>query len=93
MLNSYLHSLGFQTSQVDTSLLVKTTSIVCCYILIYIDDIIVMGSSSIALDELIKSLNSTFALKGLGKLNYFLDIEVSYPKKKETCFFLNLNTF
>ncbi|KAA0066108.1 Reverse transcriptase, RNA-dependent DNA polymerase [Cucumis melo var. makuwa] len=37
--------------------------------------------SSIVLDELIKSLNSTFALKDLGKLNYFLGIEVSYPEK------------
>ena len=61
--------------------LVKTTSTACCYILIYVDDIIFLGSSSIALDELIKSLNSTFALKDLGKLSYFLGIEVSYPEK------------
>ena len=52
-LSSYLHSLGFRTSQANTSLLVKTTSTACCYILIYVDNvdnIIVLASSSIALD-------------------------------------------
>ena len=51
-----------------------------CYVLIYVDDLIIMGSSPTELDDLIYSLNHTFALKGLGKLNYFLVVEVSYSE-------------
>lgn len=49
------------------------------YILIYVDDIVITGSSSIAITNLISILNSTFSLKNLGKLSYFLGTEVSYP--------------
>lgn len=51
----------------------------CSYILIYVDDILVVGSSSTIASNLISSLNSQFSLKDLGKMSYFLGIEVSYP--------------
>lgn len=38
-----------------------------------------MGSSSFEIDQLISSMNAQFSLKDLGKLSYFLGIEVSYP--------------
>lgn len=44
-LSSRLHQLGFHTSKADTSLLICVTTTACCYILIYVDDIIIMGSS------------------------------------------------
>ncbi|KAL6347994.1 hypothetical protein AAG906_037723 [Vitis piasezkii] len=44
-------------------------------VLVYIDDIIVTGSSSLLIEQLISSLNSCFALKDLGPLNFFLGIE------------------
>ena len=74
-----LHNLGFQTSKVDSSLLICITSTSCCYILIYVDDLIIMGDSNKLLNDLIKALNSEFALKDLGTLSYFLGVEVSYP--------------
>lgn len=80
-LSSCLHNLGFRTSkQADTSLLIHTTSTTCCYVLIYVDDIIVTGSSPFEMDDLIKSMHHTFALKDLGKLGFFLGVEVSYPE-------------
>jgi histone deacetylase 1/2 len=45
--------------------------------LIYVDDIIVTSSSPEAVTTLLKDLRSEFALKDLGKLNYFLGIEVA----------------
>jgi hypothetical protein len=45
--------------------------------LIYVDDIIVTSSSPEAVTTLLKVLRSEFALKDLGKLNYFLRIEVA----------------
>lgn len=41
---------------------------------IYVDDIIVAGSSQTALEALLRDLKEDFALKDLGDLNYFLGI-------------------
>ena len=45
-------------------------------ILVYVDDIIVTSSNSLLIEQLISSLNSCFALKDLGPLNFFLGIKV-----------------
>jgi histone deacetylase 1/2 len=45
--------------------------------LIYVDDIIVTSSSSEAVTALLEDLRIEFALKDLGKLSYFLGIEVT----------------
>ena len=45
-------------------------------LLIYVDDIIVTGNNNAEIEQLISNLSSTFALKDLGNLNFFLGIEV-----------------
>ena len=45
-------------------------------LLIYVDDIIVTGNSNAEIEQLISNLSSTFALKDLRNLNFFLGIEV-----------------
>ena len=44
--------------------------------LIYVDDIIIIGSDSKGIEEVVKDLNTTFALKDLRDLNFFLGIQV-----------------
>jgi hypothetical protein len=46
------------------------------YILVYVDDIIVVSSSEEATSTLLCNLEKDFALKDLGELHYFLGIEV-----------------
>ena len=46
------------------------------YLLVYVDDIIVNGSSPAEVSTLITALATCFNLKGLGCLNYFLGFEV-----------------
>jgi hypothetical protein len=46
------------------------------YLLIYVDDIIIVSSTDAAVEALLNDLRSEFALKNLGPLNYFLGIEV-----------------
>lgn len=78
-LSSFLHTLGFHTSTADSSLMIHISGFICCYILIYVDDIVIMGNSDVTVSHLISELNAKFFLKDLGKLNYFLGVEVSYP--------------
>ncbi|KAH9685572.1 retrovirus-related pol polyprotein from transposon RE1 [Citrus sinensis] len=42
-------------------------------VLVYVDDIIVTGSDSAQIQQVITNLQSTFALKDLGELHFFLD--------------------
>jgi hypothetical protein len=44
---------------------------------LYVDDIIMVSSSSIAIAGLLHSLKQDFALKDLGELHYFLGTEVN----------------
>jgi histone deacetylase 1/2 len=47
-------------------------------VLIYVNDILITGSSSQQISSLITRLDSAFALRDLGRLSYFLGIEVYY---------------
>lgn len=79
-LTSTLHGFGFQTSKCDNSLLIKHTVKSTILVLVYVDDIIVRGSSKSELTRVIDQHSSTFALKDLGPLHYFLGIEVDKAK-------------
>lgn len=46
------------------------------YMLAYVDDIVIVGSSQHAIDKLIGTVFASFLIKDLGRLNYFLWIEV-----------------
>jgi hypothetical protein len=46
------------------------------FILIYVDDIIITCSKATAIDDLLSLLQSDFSIKDLGRLNFFLGIEV-----------------
>jgi histone deacetylase 1/2 len=46
------------------------------YLLVYVDDNTVIGSSSAVVDHLLVGLRQQFAIKDLGDLHYFLGIDV-----------------
>jgi hypothetical protein len=77
-LSGKLMKLGFQVSKADTSLFFYDKGGVTVFLLIYVDDIIVTSSSQEAVDAMLKDLRSNFALKDLGRLHYFLGIEVQH---------------
>ena len=77
-LSDRLHQLGFHASKADTSLFLFHHGDVTIYMLVYVDDIVIAGSSVAAVDHLLHALSSSFPIKDLGKLRYFLGIEVSY---------------
>uniref|UniRef100_A0A2N9G7W9 Reverse transcriptase Ty1/copia-type domain-containing protein n=1 Tax=Fagus sylvatica TaxID=28930 RepID=A0A2N9G7W9_FAGSY len=75
-LSTRLIELGFHGSLSDASLFIYKSSIHTMFILIYVDDIIITSFSSSAIDNLLSSLQTDFAVKDLGSLHYFLGIEV-----------------
>jgi histone deacetylase 1/2 len=71
--------LGFKASRADTSLFFLIKGSLTMFVLVYVDDIIVVSSISnaTATATLVKKLNEAFAIKDLEELHYFLGIEVS----------------
>jgi histone deacetylase 1/2 len=75
-LRDTLKSFGFVGSKCDSSLFIYCHNSITVYLLVYVDDIIITGSSSTFVQNIIDKLHSTFALKQLGDLEYFLGVEV-----------------
>ncbi|KAM2874298.1 hypothetical protein COP2_017588 [Malus domestica] len=75
---SYLPSLGFTTSLSDTSLFVKVDDADIILLLLYVDDIILTGSNPTKVQYVINDLAGVFDLTDMGKLTYFLGIQVQY---------------
>lgn len=76
-LSDFITTLGFTRSTTDPSLFIRITPIDTNYILVYVDEIILTGSSSTMVHQIIQMIGAEFALKDLGSLHYFLDIEVT----------------
>ena len=75
-----LQSLSFVPSKADTSLFFYKKGNYVIFMLVYVDDIIVASSSQEAVDALLRDLEKEFAIKDLGKLHYFLGIQVQRKK-------------
>ncbi|KAD6794805.1 hypothetical protein E3N88_05701 [Mikania micrantha] len=75
-LSTTLHNLGFTGSKTDPSLFILNNSGTLVYVLIYVDDIIVTGNNTNAINDVIANLGTSFVVKDLGDLHYFLGIEV-----------------
>jgi hypothetical protein len=75
-LSDKVDSLGFESSKANISFFYYKKGAITMFILVYVDDIIVASSSSLAIDALLQDLQIDFALKDLGPLHYFLDIDV-----------------
>ena len=46
--------------------------------LVYVDDIVIAGSTPAVVDRLVQSLSASFPIKDLGRLEYFLGLEASF---------------
>lgn len=75
-----LLTFGFIQSKCDNSLFYIHTSSSFTALLVYVDDIILTGSSSSEITTVKAFLQSQFKVKDLGHLNYFLGIEIARSK-------------
>jgi len=74
-LSDFLLSIGFRASKVDTSLFILFDGSNIFYLLVYVDDILLMGSNFAMLYHLIQLMSFEFKLRDLGVVHYFLGIE------------------
>lgn len=79
-LGTSLLSRGYSISKNDTSLFYKSTGSSILYLAVYVDDILVIGNDLSEVTSIKAYLDSTFKIKGLGPLHYFLGLEfISTP--------------
>ena len=69
---------GFQPSHADMSLFIYHTASEVLILLVYVDDILVIGSSQKLISHFISYLHDKFALRDLDPLSYFLGIQAHY---------------
>lgn len=70
----------FVNSTSDTSLFVYESGRDLVYILVYVDDIVITGSSISLVNKIIASLAAHFSIKDLDNISYFLGIEAHRTK-------------
>lgn len=68
--------MGFSSSKADNSLFFKNDQGVSVFLLIYVDDILIIGSNRAEIDKVVLLLGQAFSLKDLGEIHHFLGIEV-----------------
>ncbi|KAM3297166.1 hypothetical protein ACQJBY_039175 [Aegilops geniculata] len=74
----YARLLGFVPSKADASLFIFSHGAIQIYMLVYVDDIVIAGSTPHVVDCLVQSLSASFPIKDLGRLEYFLGLEASF---------------
>jgi hypothetical protein len=77
-LSNQLLELHFKSSKANSSLFIYKAHGIQIFVLIYVDDIIITSSHIGAISKLIHDLDSSFALKDLGPLHFFLGIEATW---------------
>jgi hypothetical protein len=71
-----LRKMGLLTSKADSSLFIRKTRLGPISILLYADDLVIIGADLEEINRVKRQLAVSFEMKDLGDLHYFLGIEV-----------------
>lgn len=74
-LHDFLVSIEFRPSKINVSLFIYSDGVVQLYLLVYVDDILVMGSDYVRVDNLVASMRREFKVSDIGCPSFFLGIE------------------
>ncbi|KAE8706487.1 Ras-related protein Rab5 [Hibiscus syriacus] len=75
-LSGFILHYGFFKSNADAYIFIYASNGIYMYFLVYVDDIILTGYNTVALDQFVPLLAKHFSLKDMGSLSRFLGIEV-----------------
>lgn len=73
--------MGFKTSKADASLFIYKKENRVTYILLYVDDIVLIVSTTSLLQYIIAQLKGEFPMIDMGILNHFLGIKANFNAK------------
>lgn len=74
-LSGYLLYLGFKASPRDQCLFIFLVARIIIYLIVYVDDLIVIGNSDSTISLFLTKLGTQFSIKDLGNLTYFLGVQ------------------
>jgi hypothetical protein len=80
-LSVVLEESGFKRSNADSSLFIHLGPTIKVMVLVYVDNLIIVGNDSDAISHLKVTLQQWFLIKDLGNLKYFLGIEMAISHK------------
>ncbi|WVY93382.1 hypothetical protein V8G54_032470 [Vigna mungo] len=72
-----VQQFGMTRSEADHSVFYRHSSAGCIYLIVYVDDIVLTGSDYLGISQMKQHICHHFQTKDLGKLRYFLGIEVA----------------
>ena len=72
----FLNSIGFKQSKNEYSLFTRKYENTLVFLLVYVDDIIISGNNQEEINSVKAQLQKRFKIRDLGKLQYFLGLEV-----------------
>ena len=75
-IGGYLCSLGFEKSPCDDALFVKVTADVPVFVLVYVDDLLLVSPQMQFLQDVKEALSRKYSMKDLGPVNTYLGIQV-----------------
>ncbi|XP_015166295.1 uncharacterized mitochondrial protein AtMg00810-like [Solanum tuberosum] len=77
-LAQFLYSRGYSHSTNDYSLFYRKIGSSLVFVAVCVDDVIITGTDIIEITSLKNSLHNEFKIKDLGRLQYFLGLEILY---------------
>jgi Reverse transcriptase (RNA-dependent DNA polymerase) len=80
-ISNFLISCNFKIGSADSSLFINNNFNDITIVLVYVDDLIITGDNQVEIDDIKQDLKQKFDIKDLGKLKYFLGIEIAHSQK------------
>jgi Reverse transcriptase (RNA-dependent DNA polymerase) len=80
-LSHFLILCNFKVSSAESSLFIKHNATGTTVVLVYVDDIIIIGNNKIKIECVKKDLKQKSEIKDFGKLKYFFGIEIAHSHK------------
>lgn len=74
--------IGFKRSEADYSLYILITDEGIIYFVLYVDDILMIGSNVQKMREVKQLLSETFKIKDLGDVKQFMGLSIVYDKQQ-----------